>query len=191
MKISKKLLIKLLIVCVTALVTFMVGRTVKAAVVWSHKWAYSTFAIELSIAGSMATYMNNSATDYTNNTHMKKTGTSGVIRGYEANFGSTATYQGYTYPSNASGQNCYTYPTPLATGNCNTTTKKAASAIIYYNTYYLASNRDWVARHEMGHVFGLYHSLCTDPSSVMYTTNCPTLPVTLQADEKNWINSNY
>ena len=184
--------IKLCVVCLTALMTFGVGiRVVEAANPWLHLWAYSTFTIENSQAGNMSTYMTNAANDYSNNTDLNSTSSSGKIKAQTANYGSLAQYQGYTSPANSSNKRCYYYPLPIGTAECNTTDKKATSAIIYFNTYYMGSDKDYLARHEMGHVFGLYHPSCSSADSVMKAPNCGTPKKLLQADEKNWINSNY
>ena len=116
-----------------------------------------------------------------------------AIRPEEYDWGVTG-YIGYTYPLNSRG-NCYVYIFPqVATGNCNTTTQKATMARILLNTHYGPyPNRDWLMRHEMGHVFGLWHPPCTSPYTVMYETGCygGVYPETLQPDEINWINATY
>lgn len=191
MRLVTKIFPNLMVICFTALLIFGIGREVQAAWLWNHLWVNSNFTIGTWSAGSMTTAMSNAASNYHNSTDLNWTGTGGLIQGYENNFGATG-YQGYAYPSNASGQNCYWYPTPIATGNCNTTTNKATSAVLYFNTYYGYSDREWLARHEMGHVFGLYHPPCGNPTvTVMHTPGCGSLPTTLQADEINWINSAY
>lgn len=119
----------------------------------------------------------------------------GTIGAEERNFGPLAYYQAYTNPLNASGESCYKYGEPQTpTGNCNTTTQKATSVEIRFNTYYLASDRNYLARHEMGHAFGLFEAPCTNPPTVMYSPNsrCPDFPFqNLQADEIGWINNTY
>lgn len=98
-------------------------------------------------------------------------------------------YAGYAMPLNAAGNLCYFSPL-VPTGNCNMTNAKATSARILFNTRYAYPNRDYLARHEMGHVFGLYHPPCTDPITVMYT-GCGVEPPFLQQDEITWINNTY
>ena len=49
------------------------------------------------------------------------------------------------------------------TGNCNETTKKVTSGAVVWNTAngpYTDSYANYIARHEMGHIFGLAHAPC-------------------------------
>ncbi len=50
--------------------------------------------------------------------------------------------------------------------------------------------RGYVARHEMGHVWGMGHPACTDPISVMRPGNCLTGPQ-LYPDDVNFANTYY
>jgi len=53
---------------------------------------------------------------------------------------------------------CTSFSTGDLTGQCNTTTKQARFAYIYYNTFDPApAYPNNVARHELGHVSGLRH----------------------------------
>lgn len=50
-----------------------------------------------------------------------------------------------------------------STGNCNETTKKVTSGVVVWNTAngpYSDSYANYLARHEMGHIFGLKHAPC-------------------------------
>jgi hypothetical protein len=117
-----------------------------------------------------------------------------VIRSEEANYGFVG-FHAYTMPISQTGLYCYW--TTVPTGSCNKTDRRAYSARILYNTYYDYPPRAWLSRHEMGHVFGLYHPPCTDPYTVMFETSCyqpvgpHPWPTTLQADEISYINSTY
>jgi hypothetical protein len=111
-------------------------------------------------------------------------------------------YQAYTNPYNAEGFLCYVFQ-GVPTGSCNTTDQRAASSSIQFNTLVQPwSNLLWLTRHELGHVFGLFHPTdCQNPAvplTVMFETGCylphggtRPMPTILQADEINWINNTY
>lgn len=117
----------------------------------------------------------------------------GEIRVEESDLGEYNIFQAYAQPytvdATGEAKACYLYGIPIPTGQC--TSRKATSARIYFNTHYVTSNKSYLARHELGHIFGLYHQPCDEPASVMYEPSCGPEYTTLQADEIVWINNNY
>lgn len=99
-------------------------------------------------------------------------------------------YAGWARPKRGNDY-CYIEFFHTPTGNCNQTDRKADNAVIYLDStqYNTLQTRIYVALHEMGHVFGLYHVPCT-VNSVM-RTGCPSPPTWLQTLEIVWINHNY
>ena len=107
----------------------------------------------------------------------------------EKNRGAT-NYAGWAKPMR--GDNfCYIPIYHLPTGDCDRVNDKATRADIWLNRYYYntQSFREYLARHEMGHVFGLYHVSCS-VNSVM-DTGCASQTTILQNLEKIWVNLNY
>lgn len=86
---------------------------------------------------------------------------------------------------------------PVDSNDCNTTTLRADSGIIYLNDYYLGDVwailtdlPERVIQHEIGHIFGMAHapSGCT---TFMETYLDGFEPDTLRTWEVTWINANY
>ena len=88
------------------------------------------------------------------------------------------------------------------TGNCNETTKKVTSGVVVWNSkhgQFSDSYANYIARHEMGHIFGLKHAPCQtggDYGGVTYKSvmavSCPyDAPDTLQDHDISDINGKY
>ncbi len=86
---------------------------------------------------------------------------------------------------------------------CNETTKKVTSGVVVWNSAhgpYTDSYANYLARHEMGHIFGLKHAPCMSGGdygggngylSVMTVSCTYDAPDTLQPHDKSDINSKY
>lgn len=105
---------------------------------------------------------------------------------YEANSGpGRGTAEAWVYSGSTS---CF----PVS--YCNEDDHKADFAYIYWNSYYGPYDSDaanYLARHEMGHAFGLDHVPCSESSSVMYTGCSGGLPTTLQSHDISDMNTEY
>lgn len=90
----------------------------------------------------------------------------------------------------------YSHGTPCSDGNCNPNYScdhwgnKVNWSDVRWNDYYGTSRPHFVARHEMGHVFGLAHTPCS-VSSVMQGAVCSPYPVTLTSHDINDLNAWY
>jgi hypothetical protein len=80
-----------------------------------------------------------------------------------------------------------------ATGNCNTTDKKANLAYIYFNLAHkgiLDNKALAISKHELGHVLGMAHGGCTEVS-IMRTGECAQVFDFLQTHDIAWMNLWY
>ncbi len=136
--------------------------------------------------------MSAAANDWDQNTDLVVSqGSGGNIMFWEGSYGATG-WDGGTEAYNGNNRPCVNWPDLTVNGNCNTTDRKANYSYIYFNTYYGPYYLPaYGTRHEIGHVFGLGHVSCSTNSIMKYGTCRPNVPTTLQADEKNQINSWY
>lgn len=128
------------------------------------------------------------AFDYNNNTDLHVDGpcgsSCGNIRYVQGNYGATG-WDGGTIVY-TDGTSCVDWPTLTLNGNCNSTNHKADFAYIYFNTYYNpGAYPTYLAKHELGHVFGLDHNTV---ASVMSNNSTYT---SLQAHDISDLNGMY
>lgn len=131
------------------------------------------------------------ATDYNDSTVLRQQPDSGFrIHVNENDYADWQGFIGWARPKRGDNY-CYVPISHEPTGYCNQTDRQADNAEVYLDIsrYNNQSFRIYLALHEMGHVFGLYHVPCT-VTSVM-RTGCPSPLTWLQTLEKVWINLNY
>lgn len=116
------------------------------------------------------------------------------IIAWEGNYGATgwpAGVQPYAIQP-LETYNCVSWPTLALTGICGWYVNRPNFAYMYFNTghpAYVSMSKHWMARHEMGHLFGLAH-ICTVKSVMNTPPPCENTGAdTLQPDEINAINS--
>lgn len=79
--------------------------------------------------------------------------------------------------------------------HCNTTDKRAHYASVYLDL----QDKNWIAythpgfveRHEAGHVFGMAHGTCEEPSVMKPHQYCAAYPTYLEPHDKDFINTRY
>lgn len=153
-----------------------------------YRWLTNTATIK-SYATIYNTYVLNTRNDYHNNTDMNIyiAASDPDISLVQGNYATPWKAAGIGVSNNGP---CGDFSTGNLTGNCNTTNSKAYAATIYINYgqgAFSPNERDWVVRHELGHIFGMGHeSLC---SSTVMDNSCNTS--NLKPFDINLINSWY
>lgn len=147
-----------------------------------YRWLTNTATIK-SYATIYNTYVLNTRNDYHNNTDMNV-----YIAASDPDI---ALVQGdYAAPFRAAAIGhsvngaCADFSTGALTGNCNTTNAKAYVGTIYINYgqgAFYPNERDWVVRHELGHLFGMGHeTLCSNTvMDFCNTSNLKTFDINL------------
>ena len=160
----------------------------------SYKWdTGDTITVESRIPQS--TYVHSAADDYDDNTDLAVNRCSP-----DSECGNVIHYDGYYGPTEppawadvlSESEPCFDNDHDL-NGYCNETNHKSDFSYIYYNTEYSYSNNAIyavIARHEMGHVWGLRHPACS-VVSVMRDGICGTLYGYLTTHDISDMNAKY
>lgn len=133
--------------------------------------------------------------DYNNNTDLHvdqcaDNGQCGNIVVLQGNYGATG-WSAFAHVYRGLSE-CNTYPDGLFTGNCNRTDRRADFGYVYFNDFEGPfPEPQWGARHEIGHVFGMIHTTCTEDSVMRPGVCYPNVPSTLTLHDIDDINRNY
>jgi predicted Zn-dependent protease len=135
--------------------------------------------------------------DWSNNTDLN------IAVGSSSSFNIAAYANPYGYPWEGNAvmykyeygqyKACSDYISTTYYGDCNGPV--AVFAYVYLNTNYNTAasdntKRGMIARHEMGHVWGLDHTSCV-VTSLMRGYSCAWLAPPTKSDERVWVDANY
>jgi len=152
-----------------------------------YRW-YTSYATIQSNASDYVQYPLNTRDDYHNNTDMTMyidTDNADI----EVVIVSGVSFGGRAIAHSAYGP-CAYYSSGQLTGNCNTSDKKAAAGTVYIKSgAFPPEQRDWVIRHEIGHIFGMAHDGSGSCHSVMDEDYC--VVSALQSFDISLMNSWY
>ena len=183
----------ILVVVVTLAIMLPVGLAFAHDFSLPFKWDTDvTITVESRIPQSA--HVHSAADDYDDNTDLTVKRCSP-----DSECGNVIHYDGYYGPSEpVAWASPYSYSVKCTndehelTGYCNETNHKVDFAYIYYNTHYTYDDLlvAVLARHEMGHVWGLNHTPCS-VASVMKPGTCQNQYGNLQQHDKNDVNAKY
>ena len=156
-------------------------------------WYWDVANIQIKVKNNTSSYgvqISSATSDYNNNTDLSaQTSTSScTICHAQGNWGMSgwvARALPYSYRTI-----CVNAATGVPTGYCNTTNHKVSLGHVQWNDYYGTSRPHFIARHEMGHLFGLAHTNCSY-SSVMQGVVCNPYPAALTGHDRADINAMY
>lgn len=183
-------------IAIMAFVVGYVGPHLSAAahdIGW--RWDYfGGYAIVENRTVYYGSYVSSAGINYNNNTDLHvdscpDNGNCGRIVYLQGNYGATGWPAGTVAYDGLNP--CVSWPSLSPNGNCDAGSRKADFAYVYANDYYGSwPYPDWIARHEMGHAFGLAHPSCST-WSVMMTGLCGSGPNSLTTHDISDINGWY
>ena len=190
---------KLTLLCVTAVVVFMIGFTIAPKNVDAHDigyrwWNSNTKHMNINTSWGWAAADTAGAFNATDLTSVASTtGGDGTIYYQNLDLGAGGPV-GRTIAYNTLNQACASISTGVVNTNCNKTDRKAKIAYVYFNeaTYknFINTHTRFLFRHETGHALGLNHVECSTPS-VMFDGSCPIGANALSVHDTNDINGWY
>lgn len=165
-------------------------------------WVWNTYYTNVENRTSKyGTYVSNSVSNYYNSTNISPTlVSSGGNLVHLDTYDTRGSWWAGTVPYSG-GTKCVSFPDLVSTGYCNSSDHKVDFTYIYWNSYNIPStasstNLNFVARHEMGHSYGLAHisegGCVATPSSVMQKfVNCAASTSALTSHDVSDINGLY
>jgi hypothetical protein len=181
---------------------FLLGAAIQfnagnAATALGHKFAPVPVLYNGTYGTVFQENVNYARDDWSNNTDLN------IAVGSSSSFNIAAYANPYGYPWEGNAvmykyeygqyKACSDYISTTYYGDCNGPV--AVFAYVYLNTNYNTAasdntKRGMIARHEMGHVWGLDHTSCV-VTSLMRGYSCAWLAPPTKSDERVWVDANY